>query len=186
MTLVAINSVAASFVRSLSGEGSRLDRPFLDPEAAAETAPSAANCCDSARLVRYTNRFRVRCTDLLRVRYIDPLRVPCTNLRPGPCIAHLQAPCKDRHLARYTSRPRVRCIDHLRGPCMHRHLDPCKGRHRIPYIAHPPARCTCHEATTYRPLILNGDVKCFKNRRQILRSNATPMLCDSTAMDWPT
>src|SRR5216683_1632993 len=138
MTLVAINSVAASFVRSLSGEGSRLDRPFLDPEAAAETAPSAANCCDSARLVRYTNRFRVRCTDLLR------------------------------------------------GPCMHRHLDPCKGRHRIPYIAHPPARCTCHEATTYRPLILNGDVKCFKNRRQILRSNATPMLCDSTAMDWPT
>src|SRR5216683_964330 len=154
MTLVAINSVAASFVRSLSGEGSRLDRPFLDPEAAAETAPSAANCCDSARLVRYTNRLRVRCTDLLRVRYIDPLRVPCTNLRPGPCIAHLQAPCKDRH--------------------------------RIPYIAHPPARCTCHEATTYRPLILNGDVKCFKNRRQILRSNATPMLCDSTAMDWPT
>src|SRR5713101_4996061 len=110
MTLVAINSVAASFVRSLSGEGSRLDRPFLDPEAAAETAPSAANCCDSARLVRYTNRLRVRCTDLLRVRYIAPLRVPC----------------KDRHLARYTSRPRVRCIDHLRGPCMHRHLDPCK------------------------------------------------------------
>src|SRR6266851_202279 len=146
MTLVAINSVAASFVRSLSGEGSRLDRPFLDPEAAAETAPSAANCCDSARLVRYTNRLRVRCTDLLRVRYIDPLRVPCTHLR----------------------------------------LDPCKGRHRIPYIAPPPARCTCHEATTYRPLILNGDVKCFKNRRQILRSNATPMLCDSTAMDWPT